>query len=103
MLKWFTPKEQKNNILQNEPTVENIEGFPESGEIHENRKGFFGRLKERLTKTRETLITRVDRLVLGKKEINEDLLEELEEILITSDLGVMTTQVLIESVQQKVK
>ena len=45
----------------------------------------------------------MDRLVLGKKEIDEDLLEELEEILITSDLGVMTTQVLIDSVQQKVK
>ncbi len=103
MLKWFTPKEQKNNIQKTEPAGEDTEVFPESGEPLENKKGFFGRLKERLTKTRETLITRVDRLVLGKKEIDEDLLEELEEILITSDLGVMTTQVLIDSVQQKVK
>ncbi len=103
MLKWFTPKEQKNNIEKTEPPGEDREGFPESGETPENKKGFFGRLKERLTKTRETFVTRVDRLVLGKKEIDEDLLEELEEILITSDLGVMTTQVLIDSVQQKVK
>lgn len=103
MLKWFTPKEEKNNIENTEPAAEDGEVFPESGEPLENKKGFFGRLKERLTKTRETLITRVDRLVLGKKEIDEDLLEELEEILITSDLGVMTTQVLIDSVQQKVK
>ena len=45
----------------------------------------------------------MDHLVLGKKEIDEDLLDELEEILITSDLGVLTTQALIDSVQQKVK
>ena len=103
MLKWFTPKEQKNNIQKTEPPGEDREGVPESGETYENKKGFFGRLKERLTKTRETLITRVDRLVLGKKEIDEELLEELEEIMITSDLGVLTTQTLINSVQQMVK
>ena len=42
-------------------------------------------------------------MVLGKKEIDEDLLDDLEEILITSDLGVDTTQALIALVQQKVK
>ena len=40
---------------------------------------------------------------MGKKEIDEDLLDDLEEILITSDLGVDTTQALIALVQQKVK
>jgi fused signal recognition particle receptor len=103
MLKWFSPKEQKNNSPKYEPVAEDQGMLPDSGDPQENKKGFFGRLKERLTKTRETLITRVDRLVLGKKEIDDDLLEELEEILITSDLGVATTQTLIDSVQQKVK
>jgi fused signal recognition particle receptor len=103
MLKWFSPKEQKNNIPKTEPIIENNLVSPETGDLQDNKKGFFGRLKERLTKTRETLITRVDRLVLGKKEIDDELLEELEEILITSDLGVLTTQTLIDSVQQKVK
>ena len=32
MLKWFTPKEQKNNIQKTEPPGEDTEGFPESGE-----------------------------------------------------------------------
>lgn len=103
MLKWFSPKEQKDNLQKPDSGLEEKETSLESGETQETSKGFFGRLKERLTKTRETLITRVDRLVLGKKEIDEDLLEELEEILITSDLGVLTTQALIDSVQQKVK
>jgi fused signal recognition particle receptor len=103
MLKWFSSKEQKNNLQNQETVSENKNELTVYEEALENKKGFFGRLKERLTKTRETLITRVDRLVLGRKEIDEDLLEELEEILITSDLGVITTQALLESVQQKVK
>lgn len=99
MLKWFRPKEESKSEENKIPTEET----KEIGPAYENKKGFFGRLKERLTKTRETLISRVDHLVLGKKEIDEDLLDELEEILITSDLGVLTTQALIDSVQQKVK
>ncbi len=99
MLKWFRPKEESKSEENKTPTEET----EEVGPAYENKKGFFGRLKERLTKTRETLISRVDHLVLGKKEIDEDLLDELEEILITSDLGVLTTQALIDSVQQKVK
>ena len=45
---------------------------------------------------------RMDRLFLGKKEITEDLLDELEEILFTSDIGVATTQELIDTMQEKV-
>lgn len=104
MLKWFRKKEDEDQPATPGPFDDEIEkSAPEEKDPEENKKGFFGRLKDRLTKTRETLISRVDHLVLGKKEIDEDLLDELEEILITSDLGVMTTRALIESVQQKVK
>ncbi len=65
-------------------------------------KGFFTRLKERLSKTRSSIAGRLDRIVLGKKEITGELLEELEEILFTSDLGVETTQDLIDIVEDKV-
>jgi len=65
-------------------------------------KGFFQRLQEGLSKTRSGLIGRLDRLFLGKKEITDELLEELEEVLFTSDIGVVTTQELINSVQDKV-
>jgi len=64
---------------------------------------FFRTLRERLHKTREQLAQRVDRLVLGKKQIDLDLLDNLEEILITSDLGVQTTQHLLERVADRVK
>lgn len=65
-------------------------------------KGLFARLREGLAKTRSGLTGRLDRLVFGKKEITGDLLEALEEILFTSDLGVATTQELIDTVQGKV-
>jgi fused signal recognition particle receptor len=62
----------------------------------------FKRLQFGLSKTRSSLTGRLDRLVVGKREITADLLEELEEILFTSDIGVVTTEVLIDSVRQKV-
>jgi fused signal recognition particle receptor len=64
---------------------------------------FFKRLRERLHKSREQLSNRIDRLVFGKKTIDFDLLDELEEILITSDLGVHTTQILLNKVTEKIK
>ncbi|MCP4668273.1 MAG: signal recognition particle-docking protein FtsY, partial [Deltaproteobacteria bacterium] len=65
-------------------------------------KGLLKRLQQGLSKTRSTLTGRLDRLFLGKKEITEDLLEDLEEILFTSDIGVETTLKLIDSVQERV-
>ncbi|MFH2012174.1 MAG: signal recognition particle-docking protein FtsY [Pseudomonadota bacterium] len=66
-------------------------------------KGLLNRLKERLSKTREGFVSRVDRVVFGKKKIDDDLLEELEEILITSDLGVQVSYRLIENMKERVK
>ncbi|MFZ2445037.1 MAG: signal recognition particle-docking protein FtsY [Syntrophobacteraceae bacterium] len=77
------------------------EGESEGPEVR--KTGFFKRLRARLHKTREKFVHRIDRLVLGRKEIDEDLLDELEEILITSDLGVKTTEMLLRKVADKVK
>ena len=59
----------------------------------------YERLRQGLSKTRSGLTGRLDQLIFGKKEIDTDLLDELEEILFTSDLGVATTQELIDLVQ----
>jgi len=68
----------------------------------DNNKGLFARLKQGLSKTRDGLTGRLDQLIRGRKEISEDLLEDLEEILFTSDLGVAATQELIDMVRDKV-
>lgn len=66
-------------------------------------KGLLNSLKKGLAKTHDILTIRIDDLILGKKEIDDTLIEELEEILITSDLGVKTAHTLIEQVQAMVK
>ena len=70
-------------------------------EISEKPAGFFKRLKKGLSKTRKLLSTDINDLFTGKRKIDEKLLEELEERLITSDLGVQTTMDLIRSVSGK--
>ena len=69
----------------------------------EEKRGFFQKLKEGLFKTHQGMVSKIDQLVVGKKEIDEHLLEELEEILITSDIGVKTTQELLSQVTEKVR
>ncbi|WP_319588416.1 signal recognition particle-docking protein FtsY [uncultured Desulfobulbus sp.] len=66
-------------------------------------KSLFQRLQERLGKTKDSLVYRLDRLFLGKKEIDQDLFEQLEEILITADMGVTTTLELLDAARKKVK
>jgi len=69
----------------------------------EEKKGFFQRLKEGLFKTHQGLVGKIDQLIAGKKKIDADLLAELEEILITSDIGVKTTQELLRNLTGKVQ
>jgi fused signal recognition particle receptor len=72
-----------------------------STEAFADTRGFFQRLRHGLSKTRSTLTGNLDRLFLGKKEITADLLEELEEILFTSDIGVKTAAELIDLLKEK--
>jgi len=69
----------------------------------EEKKGFFKRLKEGLFKTHQGFVGKIDQIVAGKKKIDDDLLSELEETLITSDIGVSTAQLLLDHVTQKVR
>lgn len=64
------------------------------------RAGLFERLKQGLSKTSESLVGRIDTLLLGKKEIDADTLDGIEEILITADLGVATTVELVRGLEK---
>ncbi len=74
----------------------------EKKEQKEQKEGFFQRFKQRLSKTRESITGRLDKIFFGKKEITEELLDEIEEILFTSDIGVETAQELIDTIREKV-
>ncbi len=65
--------------------------------------GFFEKLKSGLSKTHQGFVEKIDRLFLGKKSIDQDLLDELEALLFEADLGVKTSSQLIEGVQQGLK
>ena len=65
------------------------------------RGGFMSRLRRGLTKTRDFLNTDIEDLFSGKRQIDDDLLEELEELLITADIGVQTTMDLMDTITRK--
>ncbi len=65
--------------------------------------GFFDKIKEGLRKTRESMIQKVERVIHSFTKIDEDFLEELEETLIISDVGVQTSAEIIEALRRKIK
>lgn len=67
------------------------------------KKGFFKRLVEGLTKTRDHIAAGIDAVFSGFSKIDDDFYEEIEEILVMGDLGIKATEAIIENLKQKVK
>ena len=69
----------------------------------EKKKGLFQRLREGLTKTRDALKSNIDNLISYYKNIDDDFFDDLEAVLITSDMGAETAMALIEDLRARVK
>lgn len=69
----------------------------------EPKKGFFGRLVQGLTKTRDNIVSGMDSIFSGFSAIDDDFYEEIEETLIMGDLGIQTTMSIVEDLRKKVK
>ena len=84
-----------------EPVIE----APVEEEIDETatKKSFWGRLKSGLTKTRNALFSPVDSLLKAFTKVDEELLEELEEILISADVGFTATEEIMEELRARIK
>jgi len=83
------------------PAADTTDVTPEPASAATSPKpGLFERLASGLKKTKDGFVGRIDALVLGRKEIDAETLEELEEILITSDIGVKTTVELIRVLEE---
>ena len=66
-----------------------------------SKKGFFSRLKDGLSKTRNQLTSGIADLVLGSKQIDDDLLEEIETQLLMADVGVEATRRIVDDLTEK--
>lgn len=71
--------------------------------MSEEKKGFFSRLREGLTKTRNNIVKGIDAVFSGFSCIDEDFYEELEEILIMGDIGINATTEIVERLKKQVK
>ena len=69
----------------------------------EEKKGFWGRLVEGLSKTRDNIVSGIDSIFSGFSSIDDDFYEEIEEILIMGDIGINATNAILEDLKQKVK
>lgn len=69
----------------------------------EERKGFFRRLAEGLTKTRNNIASGMDAIFSGFSDIDDDFYDEIEEILVMGDIGINATTAIIANLKQKVK
>jgi fused signal recognition particle receptor len=91
----------KESDQEPEPGKKDIPDSPAGS--REKSNSLFVRLQAGLGKTRTSLVYRLDTLFLGKKEIDPELFDDLEEILITADLGVGTVQQLLDEVRIEIK
>ena len=98
-------------ITESEPeevhSVDENAAIPEEKEIDTpaekpKKPGFFARLKAGLTKTRDNFVYNLDVIFNGAEEINDDFYEQLEEILIMGDIGVQTTETILERLKEQV-
>ena len=71
--------------------------------MSEEKKGFFKRLVSGLSKTRANIVSGFESIFSAFKSIDDDFYEELEEILIMGDIGVATTEKIIDNLKEKVK
>ncbi len=68
----------------------------------EKKEGFFSRLKKRLSKTRSSFTDAIANLVQGKKQIDAELLDEIEMVLLSADVGVEATDRIIQNLTEQV-
>ncbi len=65
--------------------------------------GFFEKLKAGLAKTKQAVFGRLDAIFRGFSRVDEEMLEELEEVLITADVGVTATEAILEELREKIR
>ena len=98
-------KEEQGKVEEEKTDVESelkTENFEEK-EVEKEKKGFFASLKEKLFKSREGLFGTLKSFILGRNVIDEEMYEELEDILVQSDIGMDMTIKIVNALEKEVK
>lgn len=111
MFNWFKKDKDKNESdqvkeekdINNESFEKENNKFEEILEEDSEKKGFFDKLMSGMTKTRKEMTDKIDGILSSYRKIDEELFEELEEVLVTADVGVSTTMELIDRLRDRVK
>jgi len=100
-----TPKDDISIKEQDTPAVSKIEqeSFTESENNLKKRNSIFEKVKNGLSKTRKNISGKIDDVIKSHRKVDEELFDELEEILITADVGIASTMKIIESLKEKAK
>lgn len=94
-------EKSEKSETDNEKYQEQSEEFIEDKE--ENKEGFFEKLKNSLLKTRDNISNKIDQVLANYRTVDEELFEEIEETLISADIGVETTLKIVAQLRDKVK
>ena len=87
---------QGSETLPSTPGTEDVQAEESAA-----KGGFFSRMKEGLTKTRKNLADGMVNILIGGKEIDDELLEEVEEQLLVADIGVEATKTIIANLTER--
>ncbi|MBC8590483.1 signal recognition particle-docking protein FtsY [Wansuia hejianensis] len=96
MFKWFKGKNKDSN-------KEEIGQDLNINKKQDKNPGFFEKLVSGLSKTRDNMSNKIDNILSMYKKVDEELFEDLEEVLVTADVGVNTTMELIDRLRERVK
>lgn len=107
MLNFFKNKKDKEDDIASE--IDTLSTAEDNGTVEDNapiepeKKGFFAKLSDGLQKTRSSLNDKIDSVIKAFVKVDEELFEELEEALISADVGVNTSLYIIERLRDTVK
>ena len=102
--KGIETQEKQDEIEESEDTVENqIDDEVEEEEEKPKKVSLFDRLKQGLTKAKQGITDRIDEVLKAYTKVDEEILEDLEEVLITADVGVNTTMDIIEKLEDVIR
>ncbi|HEY1253165.1 MAG TPA: signal recognition particle-docking protein FtsY [Terracidiphilus sp.] len=102
MMKFFGGKKEVRVNSLEEAARQDV-AAPESGSVEGVKSSFFSRMKQAVSRTRETLSSKIETIVALTRTVDEATLEDLESALLTSDLGVQTTAAILASLRDRAR